>query len=227
MLGLGLRLAPCATRPPAWVVPGAVLDLHLAGRRYWMGDRELAFPATTSRASTAQALDATGMLQEFAANQPRILPGMGLLVEESRANLIKRSNDFSDSSWTKPAATITGSYANSPLGTNTASRCQFTSATYSQLQVYLSGLSTDKTFSVWLKTNTGQADATVTIFLAGVTTNVTVTSAWERFDYSVSNAATTEGARIAKRDIWNSAGTADLLIAGAQLETGKFQTSYI
>lgn len=66
-----------------------------------------------TRASTATYFDATGALQTAAINVPRFtynsstLQPLGLLVEESRTNLCLRSEDYTNSTWTKIGLTIT------------------------------------------------------------------------------------------------------------------------
>lgn len=66
-----------------------------------------------TRASTATYFDATGALQTAAINVPRFtynsstLQPLGLLGEESRTNLCLRSEDYTNSTWTKVGLTIT------------------------------------------------------------------------------------------------------------------------
>jgi len=82
---------------------------------------------TFTRASSATYLDSDGILKTASTNIPRIeydAEGnrLGLLVEESRTNLLTYSEDFSNSDWTKSQATFESSSTSAPDGTNTADK---------------------------------------------------------------------------------------------------------
>jgi hypothetical protein len=81
---------------------------------------------TFTRASDATFFDASGVLQTAAANVPRFDhdpatgASRGLLIEESRQNLLQRSEEFDNAYWTKANATVTANAVTAPDGTTTA-----------------------------------------------------------------------------------------------------------
>jgi hypothetical protein len=83
---------------------------------------------TFTRASTATYFDSAGVLTSAATNAPRFdynpstLAAQGLLIEESRTNLLTRSEEFNDAAWTKTNSSITANAATSPSGTVTADK---------------------------------------------------------------------------------------------------------
>jgi hypothetical protein len=92
---------------------------------------------TFTRASDATYFDADGVLQTAANDTPRFdhdpatagNPSRGLLIEESRTNLLQRSEEFDDAYWTADDASITANAATSPSGTTTADKLVENSAT--------------------------------------------------------------------------------------------------
>ena len=94
-----------------------------------------------------------------------------------------------------------------------------------------SGATTSK--SVYLKSNTNEAYEMVIYEVTNASgTNVkkiTVTPDWQRFDVYGAVSSTTTGISIGLREISVSglSNTADVLVWGAQLETGSVATSYI
>jgi hypothetical protein len=197
---------------------------------------------TLTRAlNTATRVNSSGLIELVNADLPRFdynpatLAAKGLLIEETRANLIKYSAAFDDAVWvtgvsgTGVLPVVTADYGTSPDGTNNADRLQLNSgaAGLSQIQQSPGGTTTAvHTFSVYMRSLT--SNVTVTLFLLDAIQNVTVTTSWQRFIFTRTPAAlSTVGARIAKRDVWGSTGVADLLVYGAQLEAGAFSTSYI
>jgi len=83
---------------------------------------------TFTRASGGTYFDATGRLQTATNDVPRFdynpstLAAQGLLIEESRTNLLTRSEEFNDAAWTKTNSSITANAATSPSGTVTADK---------------------------------------------------------------------------------------------------------
>ena len=81
-----------------------------------------------TRASNATYFDANGVLQTAAANVPRFDhdpatgASRGLLIEESRQNLLERSAEFDNAYWSKIDATVVANAADSPAATLTADR---------------------------------------------------------------------------------------------------------
>ena len=178
---------------------------------------------TEGRSTDAYVLGGGGNYVLRSANEPAQANGHGLDGFDAVTNIVLFAQDFTNAAWTKTATTITPAFADSPLGPMTASRCQFTSATQSQLETNIGTTLTNSLASILIKTNTGQMDTDITFFSSGTIANRTVTSTWQRLFYL--NTSPTAGAsnfRIAKRDVWGSAGTADLLIAGANLTDTSF-----
>lgn len=78
------------------------------------------------RMSSGTYFDSNGVMQTAAANVPRFdydpvtHAAKGILVEESRTNLQKYSNDFSNAGWIKTRVSVTSNTFLAPDGTNTA-----------------------------------------------------------------------------------------------------------
>jgi hypothetical protein len=80
---------------------------------------------TFTRASSATFVGSNGLIQTAATNIPRFdhtAAGVcrGLLIEESRTNLLVRSEEFNDAAWIKINASVTANSVTSPSGTLTA-----------------------------------------------------------------------------------------------------------
>jgi hypothetical protein len=160
----------------------------------------------------------------------------GLLHEsEARTNLVLYSGDLSNAYWIKSASgtgvvpVVTADHDTGPFSGTTADRVQFDSGAAGESQISSSGIvqviSTTYTFSIWMRSLSG--DVLVTMFNTALVQNVTVTSAWQRFTFTSTASLTNDTVRIAKRDVWGTTGTADLLLFGAQLEAAPTPSSYI
>jgi hypothetical protein len=169
-----------------------------------------------------------------------------ILCEPSATNLVTYSEDFSNAAWTKfgggtgIAPVVTPDFGTSPDGTVSASRVQFNKGTGTTVgdqstifdsEATSSGATTSK--SIYLKSNTNEAYEMVIYEVTNASgTNVkkiTVTPNWQRFDVYGAVSSTTTGIAIGLREI-NVSGlsnTADVLVWGAQVETGSVSTSYI
>lgn len=83
---------------------------------------------TFARSTTATYYGTDGLLKSAAVDAARIdcEPGTGvvrgLLVEEQRTNVFKRSQEINDSQWSKFNANVSANVANAPDGTTTADR---------------------------------------------------------------------------------------------------------
>jgi len=80
-----------------------------------------------TRATTAYRTNASGTLESVASGVPRLdYPSAGgcpsLLVEPAATNLLLRSEEFGDASWTKTNTTITSNSSTAPNNTTTADK---------------------------------------------------------------------------------------------------------
>jgi hypothetical protein len=103
---------------------GPTLNLNFAG------SRTLDPRITFTRTSSATFMGRDGLVKIAPANSARFdhrynsttgeVESLGLLVEESRSNLVLRSEEFDNASWTKSRTSINANVASSPTGTATA-----------------------------------------------------------------------------------------------------------
>ena len=200
--------------------------------------------------------DASGDLTLF--NHPADIPRieydadgnvLGLLVEESRTNLVTYSEDFSLSPWSRVNVFITSDAAAGPDGVSSADLL-VASVVSSQHRLDLIPTSSagTQTFSVYLKPD-GYSDVWLRIGAIGsgfnltdgstFTTNAGITATaqevgngWYRCSITTTSAAANATVRInvlGSSSVADFAGdgTSGIYIYGAQLEAGAFPTSYI
>jgi hypothetical protein len=214
-------------------------------------DSRIAFARSTSASNPATYTDSSGVIATASNNQPRFdynpitLACKGLLIEESRTNLLSYSAGVGGTGWVKTNTgtaslpVVTLNYAVAPDGTTTASRLQMTlnggtSSTANFCTVgHASVLNTATSYAqtIYLKSNDGN---TYTVLLrddsgsGGYSKLLTVTPQWQRFEQDVV-AAAVNGACV---KLWLRGGlgtsdTVDILAWGAQYELGASATSYI
>jgi len=163
-----------------------------------------------------------------------------LILEPQRSNLVTYSSDFSDSSWfklglgTASTAIVTTDYATSPEGLNNATRLQVdlnggtTSSDQSLIYDALTVSSGDNTRSIYVKSNDGN---TYDVYFGGTLSSYEikeVTSEWTRIDATRNFASAGTGyLSIGLRGGTGCSDNADILIYGAQVESGSYPTTLI
>ena len=223
--------------PPAQDGPSLLRDWST----YQTLDHLVGPPIEFSRGSTATFTGSNGLIQSAANNAPRFdydpitLACRGLLIEESRTNLLTFSEQFDNAAWTKMSTgsgsvpVVTPNAALAPNGSMNADRVQLNagpngSSDYSLLRQN-GAYPLPFTRSIWVKSNTGSPQQ-IALVATQSSSKITVPVEWTRisqlqefasalqFDISVGGTGATPA-------------TADILIWGAQLEAGAFATSYI
>jgi len=234
----------------------AGLDLNFAGGVFSLNNTRTDSPANipgwsfsrTDTNGTATALDLAGNVIQFATGVPRIT-NRGILVEEARTNVLLRSNEFDNASWTATNSTVTANAGSAPDGTTTADKIIATVAS-AQHRVDQTAVNSAGTacFSVFLKAaeysfatiRIGSSGGIVDLSdgsVSGVSVGYTMTATafpngWYRCAL-VGSAALNDIVRINVQNATGFAlsfagdGTSGILAWGAQLELGAFATSPI
>ena len=193
---------------------------------------------TFTRASTATYTGYDGLIKTAASGAPRFDfnpttgESLGILIEESRTNLLTYSEQFDNAAWTKVGtASVTANNVTAPDGTLTADTLNFPAMADRINPFDGTAVTSNTTYtaSIWLS-GTG----TIELSLANgngtyaITTNeITLTPVLTRYQVThTTSATTTISYFIVGR--YNGTGTATSAVAwGAQLEAGSFATSYI
>ena len=212
------------------------LDLRFADNKSLTDAVTGASLVTFTRASSGTYTDSAGVIQTAATDVPRFDhnpttgESLGLLVEEARTNLLLRSEAIATSPWFANANTTlsnnTGEVLN-PAGGSTATKVAVSGGfgAFGQGAVLTAAIHTG---SIWLRCATGTISAQLIVYLAESpftnigTTNVTITTSWQRFNVVTSTAtAASYNFQI------NNIAVGTVYAWGAQLEVGSFPTSYI
>ena len=175
-------------------------------------------------------------------HDPDTLESLGLLIEESRTNIVVYSEEFNNNWWSKsgggnPGTTVTANQEVAPDGTTTADYIDYTTATAASQNVEVSYDNNPAgkiyTGSVWIKGTAGQTFY-LTLDANGVNGSAqqfTLNGDWQRFSITREYPAGSPAAyfRFGIRNLNHpSTGTATQVYAwGAQIELGSFSTSYI
>lgn len=171
--------------------------------------------------------------------------GAQLNVANAPVNLLTFSEQFDNAAWAKNvsgsgvAPVVTANAGIAPDGTTTADRAQFncggnlTSDRSSLVQSGLTGFILGQSYvgSVWVKANTsGEVGKQLRLTADGILTPVVITipADWQRFTFSgVCSATTANNFILETRGANTTNQTADVLIWGAQLNTGSTALPYV
>jgi hypothetical protein len=224
-----------------------------AGKLYAIKPTSGAGDLSVVRATSATRVNANGIIETVASNVPRIdYSGGGcpsILVEPQRTNVVLRSQEFDNISWSQSNATIISNQLLSPSGTLTADKlnekledtAQWTLQEHSQ-----NGTFTFSTYAksaerryICLITNAGNntyfdlQDGTIISVGSGVTANIeNFGNGWYRCVVTANISTSFPYVIICNSDNGNRIGylgdpTKGIYIWGAQLEQGSYPTSYI
>lgn len=191
---------------------------------------------TFTRASAATYFGADGLLTTAVSGAPRFdfdpstLAPRGLLIEETRTNLLQQSSALATAPWFNAGLTSivdnTGDVL-APDGLATATKIVATGSGSSVGQGAML-TAAQHTGSVWLRAASGTMNLSLIIYVAVFPfaligfANITATTSWQRF--SVTSSAATAATYVFQIHAIPS-GT--LYAWGAQLEAGSSPTSYI
>ncbi len=233
---------------------GLSLDLQFAADKT-LTARKGPTPVFT-RGSTGTFVGSDGLIQTAAVNAARFdhdpvtLASRGLLIEESRTNLILQSDNFASASWTKTSSTISSNIATAPDGSGNADKLITDSGatqgrvtqtfTLTGSHVYsvfakagewgwLSIFPLSATGGVWFNLTNGTIGTQQSGFVGSITS---FGDGWYRCAVQCTGIGTSgTTARIISTNAngvqSTGDGTSGIFIWGAQIEAGSFATSYI
>jgi hypothetical protein len=209
------------------VLPKLTLDFTTASL-----DNRITF---TRAGNTATVINSSGLVTTINADLPRFDYTLntggdckGLLIEEARTNLFLQSNDVSNAAYTVSNVTVVANSSTAPDGTLTAAKATITNTAANQFFQYNLSSFAGQTLTVSFH---GKADSPMTLqshisdSVAGEFFFPSLTTTWQRFTYTMTQAVTSPNTGFFIS--LNTNSTTPFYIWGVQLEVGAFSTSYI
>jgi hypothetical protein len=209
------------------VLPKLTLDFTTASL-----DNRITF---TRAGNTATVINSSGLVTTINADLPRFDYTLntggdckGLLIEEARTNLFLQSNDVSNAAYTVSNVTVVANSSTAPDGTLTAAKATITNTAANQFFQYNLSSFAGQTLTVSFH---GKADSPMTLqshisdSVAGEFFFPSLTTTWQRFTYTMTQAVTSPNTGFFIS--LNTNSTTPFYIWGVQLEVGAFATSLI
>ncbi len=168
---------------------------------------------TTSRASTGYAETEAGVLLPFAADVPRIT-NKGLLIEESRTNVVLYSRDLTNAAWVKTTTTAAKDQTGVDGQAASASSLTATAGNGTCLQA-VTLASSARFHTAFVKRLTGSGTVEMTMDNGATWAAISITADWSRVSIPAQTLANptvgfrlgTSGDAIAVDFVQNEAGT--------------------
>lgn len=212
------------------VVPSGYKATKLYAQVPTDGDGDM----TVTRASSKTRLNSSSLVETITANVPALDYSLSscpaLALDPAATNLLLQSQDFTTTWNALGGASVTANTTVSPNGGTDADTITFTAGAASRVsQSVTMSVSTSYTISLWAKTASGTKDFRFAYFDGSsptLSSDITATTDWQRFDYTFTTAASHSGESII---IYSKTGgeAGDLIVWGAQLELGSYATGYI
>jgi hypothetical protein len=140
---------------------------------------------TFTRSTIATYTGSDGLVKTAAINEPRFdydpttLQPRGLLIEESRTNIVLHSSDLTQTAWVKVNATVAMTATGPDGADNSATTVTATAGNATVLQAFVLA-NAQRNTSVYIKRRTGTGTIQITQTGGTTWTTVTVTSGWTR-----------------------------------------------
>jgi hypothetical protein len=198
---------------------------------------------TFTRGSTGTYFGPDGLMKTAGVNEPRFDHGpvtgqsLGLLIEESRQNLLTYSNDFSNPAWIYQGFIPSYNNMTGLDGTSSASTFNAIPGFNYIYQSFTCSASTTYTFSFYVRLGTLPASSykiavynnTASSFIAAdVTPTQTLSSSsWTRVSYTFTTPVGCVSARVYPYRFQSGNSNGTFYLWGTQLEAGAFPTTYI